>query len=601
MPVNHPRSFLLLVLYALVLWMTMTPQAAPAAVTPLDLPAPPVQPLDAAPFGLNTHLATRYPDIETMHAAADRIVESGAGWAREDIHWWRIQPGPTTWNWEFTDQAMRELISRKINIVGVIGHPPGWVTGHTGDHPYDVSFYPPSPQEFAQFAQAVVQRYGRYVHYWEIWNEPDNPLFWKPTPDAHAYAALLKATAVAIRGVDPSAKILIGGLNPFDTTFLRTIAESGAWSSFDILAIHPYVDPNTPEAGNIGAAADGVRTLAARYGAKPIWATEVGWSSGRGDHDSVGVTSEQDQANYLVRSTLLLWRAGVERIFWYTLKDDPGNPYGLFALGSGRADYSLPKPAFIAFRTLSRQLGQAKFVGMRDLFTRTSVFDFDAFGGWRRGDQPYGSFTATREQARNGGAGQLNYNFPTSGNDYVVFVRDWPIPIPGQPYALGLWVYGDGSGHTLKVWLRDADGDILQYALGTVGTPGWHLLQAPIGGTVAEWNRISKGGNGRLDFPASLYALVLDDAPDSFTGSGTLYVDDLMAISGPEAYDMQLQRGDSALDVLWAPVGLRARLSIGEDSATVTSRDGDTRTATAESGVLRLNLGPSPIYVQHRP
>ena len=46
-------------------------------------------------------------------------------------------------------------------------------------------------------------------------------------------------------------------------------------------------------------------------------------------------------------------------------------------------------------------------------------------------------------------------------NDYVVFRRDRPAPIPGAPYALGLWVYGDGSGHTIKVWLRDAEGELL--------------------------------------------------------------------------------------------------------------------------------------------
>ena len=43
---------------------------------------------------------------------------------------------------------------------------------------------------------------------------------------------------------------------------------------------------------------------------------------------------EQGQANLLVRAMLLLWRSGVERIFWYTLKDDPNNPYGLVAEGS---------------------------------------------------------------------------------------------------------------------------------------------------------------------------------------------------------------------------------------------------------------------------
>lgn len=574
--------------------------AAVASRTSAVVAEPVVAPAAATPFGLNTHLATRYPDPSSMSVPADIVAQSGAGWAREDFHWYRIQPGPNTWDWTFTDAAMRELIRRKIEIVGVLGHPPGWATPYSGDDRSGVSFYAPNQQRFATFAQAVVKRYSRYIHHWEIWNEPDNPLFWKPAPDPASYALLLERASAAIHGVDPAAKVLIGGLNPFDTDFLRTVAEAGAWNSFDIIAIHPYVDPATAEDGNILAATDAVKALAARYGAKPIWATEVGWASGPGDHDPIGLVNEQGQANNLVRAILLLWRAGVERIFWYTLKDDPGNPYGLVALGSGRADYSILKPAFYAFRTLNGQLDGAAFVGLQDPFTRTTVLDFESFGAWRRGDQPNGTFSPT-ELIRHGGrmAARLDYTFPTSGNDYVVFRRASPAAIPGTPYALGLWVYGDGSGSTVKVWLRDAEGEVLQYALGTVGPPGWRLLQTPIDAHVASWNRISGSGNGRLDFPARLDAIILDDAPDTFRGAGTIYLDDLISINGPEAYDLQLRQGDSTLDVLWAPTPLRAKIDSTSADARVVERDGAERVVAVSGGALELNLGPAPIYVRH--
>lgn len=597
---KYPTSLLLLALAALILWAAITPTGAPADDTAQDARAPQPVALDAAPFGLNTHLATRYPDPSSMVVPAERVRQSGAGWAREDIHWWRIQPTPNTWDWSFTDAAMSALIRRNIQIVGVLGHPPGWATGHAADALSDISFYAPDRQQFARFAEEVARRYGRYIHHWEVWNEPDNPLFWKPAPDPRAYAALLQDTSAALKRADPTAKVLIGGLNPFDTSFLQRVADAGAWSSFDILAVHPYVDPAAPEAGNIGASADGVRALGQRYGEKPIWVTEIGWSSGPGDRDRSGQTSAQDQADYLVRATLLLWRAGVERVFWYTLKDDPGNPYGLFTLGAGRADYSQPKPAFAAFQTLSRQLGGGRFVAVRDLFRRTSVFSFDSFGAWRRGDQPYGEFGPTDERAHTGRAGRLSYSFPGAGNDYVVFVRDRPVGIPDGTYALGLWVYGDGTGNQIKLWLRDAQGELLQYALGASGPPGWRFLQAQLGGAQPDWNRISKGGDGRLDFPASLYAIVVDDAPDSFSGGGTLYVDDLTALSGPEAYDLQLQRGEVSLDVLWAPSPLRARLPSAAPEGLLVGGDGQERRLAADQGALTLDLGPAPVYVQHR-
>jgi polysaccharide biosynthesis protein PslG len=592
--VQRRRIHIILLLCVLLGWAIGAPKPAPAAPDHL------IAPLDAAPFGLNTHLASRYPDLLTMNTPADAVAQTGAGWAREDIHWYRVEPWLDNYDWSYTDAAMRALIQRKINIVGVLGHPPGWATPYGGDDANSFSFYAPNPDRFAAYTYAVVSRYSRYVHHWEVWNEPDNPLFWKPAPDPQAYATLLMRASAAIHQADPSAKVLIGGVNPFSTAFLKQVADAGAWNSFDILAIHPYVDPATPEEGNLVAAADGVRALATQLGTKPLWVTEVGWASGASDHDPSGANTEQTQANLLVRAMLLLWRAGVERSFWYTLKDDPGNPYGLFARGTGYSDYGHPKPSFYAFRTLSRQLAGAEFVGMRDLFTRTGVLDFETFGSWRRGDQPNGTLTRSDTQTYSGhAAARLSYRFPTESNDYVVFRRERAAPIPGAPYALGVWVYGDGSGHTLKVWLRDSEGEVLQFALGTVGPPGWRLLQAPIGGTVPPWNRISKSGNGRLDFPARVDSLVLDDGDDRFVGDGAIMLDDMIAISGPEAYDLQLQKGATSIDVLWSPEGLPAAITSSSTSAQVIERDGAERRVPVRDGKITLDLGPAPLYVYH--
>jgi hypothetical protein len=580
----------------LLLSAVLAPRPAPAAPERL------VPPLDDAPFGLNTHIATRYPDRASMSVPADIVAQSGAGWVREDIHWFRVQPDPTTWDWSYTDQAVRELLARNIKIVAVLGHPPGWATPYAGDTPAEFSFYAPEPRQFAAFASAAAQRYGRYIHHWEIWNEPDNQLFWKPTPDPAAYATLLKLASTAIHRADRNAQVLLGGVNPFNTEFLRGVAAAGAWDSFEILAIHPYVDPLTPEDGNLVAAADGVWTLTTQLGAKPIWVTEIGWASGSSDHDSVGVSDEQTQANNLVRGLLLLWRAGAERIFWYTLKDDPGNPYGLVALGTGNSDYSRLKPAFHAFQTLNRQLANAEFIALHDPFTRTTAFDFETPGGWMRASQPNGRLSTTTVTAHNGErAARLGYSFTNTSNDYIVFQRAQRVALSGQPYAIGLWVYGDGSGGSVKVWLRDATGEALQFALGTVGPPGWRLLQAPIGVQVGPGDRLTPGGDGRLDFPARLDAIVLDDAPDSFVGDGTIYVDDLIAISGPEAYDLELRRGDTKLDVLWASGPIGAALSSSGERARVFERDGSRSFTPVTNGRIELNLGPAPIYVVHSP
>ena len=41
---------------------------------------------------------------------------------------------------------------------------------------------------------------------WQVWNEPNSPLFWKPKPDAAAYLELLRGFDSAARGADPQAR-----------------------------------------------------------------------------------------------------------------------------------------------------------------------------------------------------------------------------------------------------------------------------------------------------------------------------------------------------------------------------------------------------------
>ena len=584
-------------LFALLL-IVLTP-AAPAAQQPIVRAATLAG--TAPTFGLNSHLATRYPDPTSMDLPAELVADLEIGWVREDFHWHRVQPNRDVWDWTFTDAAMRALLSRDIEVLGVLGPSVGWATPYLNDPANDVSYYAPDLDYFLDYVRGVVSRYHVYIDHWEIWNEPDHEIFWRPAPDPQAYAQMLIHSAALIKQIDPAATVLIGGINPFDTTFLQAVADAGAWSSFDILAIHPYVDPYSPEDGNLVAAANAVRGLAARYGPKPIWVTELGWASGPGDRDSRGLTDTDDQASYLVRAMLLLWEAGVERIFWYTLKDDPGNPYGLIAYGNGRQDMRYLKPAFAALRTLNQQVAGAEFVARYDLFTTSVLLDFERLDGWLRTNQPNGSLSAGSEQVQAGKrSARIVYNFTTSANDYLVFERSRPLVIAGQPHALGLWVYGDGSGHRLKFWLRDSQDEVLQFELGPAGMSGWHLLTSPIGGEGAPGNRISVGGNGRVDFPVRLSAIVIDDMNDRAQGSGTIYIDNMVALSGTEAYDVRLRRGNETIDIMWSPPGMAVLLASAADQATVIQRDGHMSSRRPEAGQLRFDIGAAPIYMRHQ-
>ena len=168
------------------------------------------------------------------------------------------------------------------------------------------------------------------------------------------------------------------------------------------------------------------------------------------------------------------------------------------------------------------------------------VLDFEKLGTWRRGNEPYGDFVQSSEQKHGGNySGKLAYQFPAVAKNYVVFTRIPAASITGQPAALKLWVYGDGSGHFLNAWVRDNQGEVRQFTFGKITHTGWQELEAPLD-TTAAWPQahISGTDNGRLDFPISLDSLVLDGVPDGGGPfSDAIYVDDLGTgdVTAPQA------------------------------------------------------------------
>jgi hypothetical protein len=163
------------------------------------------------------------------------------------------------------------------------------------------------------------------------------------------------------------------------------------------------------------------------------------------------------------------------------------------------------------------------------------ITGFEQWGVWKRGDQAYGTFAQSTQEAHSGSAsGRLDYNFPAVNDNYVVFASRPPLAIPGTPTALSIWVLGDGSGHFLNVWVQDSQGEVRQFPFGTItGAGSWQQLTASLD-TTAAWpqTHISGADNGKLDYPIKLYALVLDGVPDGVASRGTIYLDDIKAVSG---------------------------------------------------------------------
>ena len=149
-----------------------------------------------------------------------------------------------------------------------------------------------TPSAYAAVAaDLATQLKGKGVDY-EVWNEQDDTTFWLNGPQPGAYTELLKAAYPAIKRADPDANVIVGGLVGNNFEFVEALYAHGAKGSFDGVAVHTdtaclTTDPREyyrEPSGRIGRYSfTGYRevraTMLANGDDKPVWMTELGWST----------------------------------------------------------------------------------------------------------------------------------------------------------------------------------------------------------------------------------------------------------------------------------------------------------------------------------
>ncbi|MGA3190282.1 MAG: cellulase family glycosylhydrolase [Bryobacteraceae bacterium] len=316
----------------------------------VDMSAVPQAPGPAPHLGVNIHLLQDDHALDQAHAAGFEFV-------RMDMLWSNVERGGR-YRFFGYDRLLRALDARGMGVLWILdyGHP-----DHGGSPPRT----PQDVAAFARFAGAAAEHFkGRNVRY-EIWNEPNTRQFWKPSPDALEYGALLREAAAAIRAADPAAKVSSGGLSRFDLEFLsRAVNRELALTA---IGIHPY-PKGAPE--TVAPEMAILREWVARALGEQveIWDTEWGYSSANApiEAPSNGHTEagRRLQASLAVRELLTVWTVGLPLAVFYDLRDDGTDPsnqehnYGLLD-SSGEE-----KPAMAAIRTLMGFLGSHKYAGM---------------------------------------------------------------------------------------------------------------------------------------------------------------------------------------------------------------------------------------------
>ena len=201
------------------------------------------------------------------------------------------------------------------------------------------------------------------------------------------------------------------------------------------------------------------------------------------------------------------------------------------------------------------------------------VLDFERDVAWRRGQQPYGTLTRSAEQVKaDKSAAKLAYDFAAVADNYVVFEARPALSLPGSPTGLTAWVYGEGAGHYLNVWIKDKAGEVRAYTFGQIKHQGWQQLTAWFDDR-APWpvGNISGTDNQALDYPVSLFALVLDGVPDKQASRGAIYLDDVRVTTAPIAA-ASVTPGAGASTSTPAPSGGTATPSGGGSPAGLSGR-----------------------------
>jgi GH35 family endo-1,4-beta-xylanase len=273
-----------------VIGLSVTPaaDAAPAVIPP-------------AGYGFGDGAQMTWLSADDVNRELDAVANTSATWFRVLIPWTQIETAKGQYNWGQTDLVINAARARNLKVLGVIAYSPDWAKA-----PGTYFTAPPdNAADYADFAAAVVKRYGAGVSNWQLWNEPNLPLFFGGSPrNAPKYTELVKAAYPAIKAAQPGGTVVLAGFSRLPgeespPAFLTQMYALGAKGTFDAAAAHPYVFPTglaaNPENGWSDVPALHDVMAANGDGGKKIWMTELGAPT---SEDADGV-SQQEQAKQI--------------------------------------------------------------------------------------------------------------------------------------------------------------------------------------------------------------------------------------------------------------------------------------------------------------
>jgi polysaccharide biosynthesis protein PslG len=352
------------------------------ALTGLGVTAPSAAAVPADFWGISPQATPSPEQFQRLRTGGVDSVRIPIGWGSVE----QVQGAP---DFSHVDPLVAGAAQAGIDVLPFIYNAPPWAvasvpvpgSGGTVAAPRTLPVKSAAQRSaWSSFLAVVVARYGpggtfwaanpaipqRPIRTWQIWNE-QNFKYFVVRPNPADYGKLLNISFAAIKGVDPGAKLLLGGMfsqpkeanfkaKPpqayFASDFLERLYRStpGIKSKFVGVALHPY----TVDYRELTPDIEAFRQVLVenRDAGKSLWITEIGWSSlprAGNDGFSKGPSGQVKQlkgAFNVFRAKQAKWK--LKRIYWFSVDDQPGScnfcgGTGLFGEGF------LPKKSWFAY------------------------------------------------------------------------------------------------------------------------------------------------------------------------------------------------------------------------------------------------------------
>ena len=312
--------------------------------------------------GVNAHMGQG----KSVTANAPLSMAMGVSVIRDGVDWWRIEKTKGVYEFPaFADEMVNSLNENGTQLLYVLSY--GNTLYSTNEKNIPIATASTTDYDYMDawldYVTQVVTRYKDKVDYWQVWNEPNIEAFNPSGATAAQYAELLKQSYGIIKNIDPTAKVVGGGLAGVGNTdtrpYLRSMLAAGAGDYMDVLDVHPYKQSTGPE-GYMAERLPNIQADLEQYNCDDIeiWIGELGWYTGTAS-DAV---TEEKQAAYSVRSRVMYdnfnRKEGKKgKFFWYDFQNDGTTQnYSEHNYGMTENNFT-PKPVYYAYSAFNYIIG----------------------------------------------------------------------------------------------------------------------------------------------------------------------------------------------------------------------------------------------------